>query len=173
MSTRTNFSIKKGFWQKSKKDISENLNLNKFFKWMAEKMHIAYFDNCCDTDSLLRPVLFNIETGVYEYYNGEAYVVATNTIPNNITAGTGGAISVTNYLTTINTDAGGDAFSLADGTVVGQQKKIELVVDGGGNAVITAANGPVVTMNDAGDYVILQWNGSEWIVKTNFGSAIA
>lgn len=97
---------------------------------------------------------------------------------NNITAGTGGAISVANYLTTINTDAGGDAFTLADGTVRGQMKKILLVVDGGGDGVVTPATAlssgaTTITFNDTTDYVILQWNGASWIVIENFGTVIA
>lgn len=95
---------------------------------------------------------------------------------NNITAGTGGAIVVTNYLTTINTDAGGDAFTLANGTQIGQLKKILLVVDGGGDGVITPTSlsgGTTITMNDAGDYVILLWNGTSWFCIENSGCTIA
>jgi hypothetical protein len=94
----------------------------------------------------------------------------------NITAGTGGAINVTSYFTTLNTDAGGDAYTLANGTVIGQLKEIYLLVDGGGNAVITPANlagGTTITMNDAGDSVVLLWNGTDWVVIKNIGSTIA
>lgn len=96
---------------------------------------------------------------------------------NNITAGTGGAIIVTNYLTTINTDAGGDAFTLANGTQIGQMKKILLVVDGGGDSVVTPATafagGTTATFNDAGDFLILQWSGAAWVVIENSGVTIA
>lgn len=95
---------------------------------------------------------------------------------NNITAGTGGAIAVTNYFTTINTDAGGDAFTLANGTQIGQLKLIRLVVDGGGDAVITPASlsgGTTITMNDAADEVELIWNGTAWVVIKNLGSTVA
>jgi hypothetical protein len=94
----------------------------------------------------------------------------------NITAGTGGAISITTYLTTINTDAGGDAFTLANGSQIGQLKKILLVVDGGGNAVITPTSlsgGTTITMGDAADFVVLIWNGTAWVCIENSGSAIA
>jgi len=96
---------------------------------------------------------------------------------NNIAAGTGGAIAVTNYLTTINTDAGGDAFTLANGTQIGQMKKIQLVVDGGGDGVVTPATalagGTTITFNDATDFIILQWSGAAWIVQENSGTIIA
>lgn len=98
------------------------------------------------------------------------------TTQDNITAGTGGAIVVTNYLTTINTDAGGDAFTLANGVQIGQLKKILLVVDGGGNAVITPTSlsgGTTITMNDANDFVILIWNGTAWVCIENSGCTIA
>lgn len=85
---------------------------------------------------------------------------------NNITAGTGGAISVANYLTTINTDAGGDAFTLASGTQLGQIKKIMLVADGGGDAVVTGAftgANNTLTFNDAGEFAVLIWDGTDWL----------
>lgn len=94
----------------------------------------------------------------------------------NIVAGTGGAIPVTSHMTTIATDAGGDAFTLADGTTVGQTKKIQLIADGGGDATITPANlnsGTTITMNDVGDYVLLIWGGAEWFVVENIGSTVA
>lgn len=96
----------------------------------------------------------------------------------NIAAGVGGAIAVTNYLTTINTDAGGDAFTLANGTQVGQIKKILLVVDGGGDGVVTPATAllggaTTITFNDATDFVVLLWNGAAWAVLENFGTTIA
>jgi len=84
---------------------------------------------------------------------------------NDIAAGAGGAISISRFYTTINSDAGGDAFSLADGVVKGQLKKIQLIVDGGGDAVITPSNlqgGTTITMADAGDFAILLWDGSDW-----------
>lgn len=103
------------------------------------------------------------------------YVCFTPDAPsNNITAGTGGAISVARYYTTINTDAGGDAFTLADGVVLGQLKKIQLIVDGGGNAVITPATlfgGTTLTMADAGDFAILKWGANGW-VAIELGNAI-
>ncbi len=91
---------------------------------------------------------------------------------NDITAGTGGAISVANYLTTINTDAGGDDFTLASGTTIGQLKKIRLVVDGGGDATITLTGYTSIVMNDANDYVILKWGTAAWYVIENSGCTV-
>lgn len=110
-------------------------------------------------------------------WTGIGYVpIIPSYSPQNIPAGTGGAISILSYFTTINTDAGGDAFTLANGTVIGQLKKIYLLADGGGNAVITPVSlsgGLTITMNDAGDYVVLVWDGVYWSVIENIGSTIA
>ena len=96
----------------------------------------------------------------------------------NITAGTGGAINVTSFLTTINTDAGGDAFTLANGTQIGQMKRIRLVADGGGDGVVTPATAllggaTTITFNDAADFVDLMWTGAAWAVLDNSGTTIA
>lgn len=94
---------------------------------------------------------------------------------NNITAGTGGAISVATLTTTINTDAGGDAFTLADGTA-GQVKIITLIVDGGGDGVVTPATAlgyTTITFGDAADSVILVFTASGWVVVSNVGATLA
>ena len=155
----------------------------KMFWNYLNKLNVPFYDRCCvDSSDNPSPVRYNTTAGSLQYFNGTSWVAAAglgaiSTSPqNNITAGTGGAISVTNYLTTINTDAGGDAFTLANGTVVGQQKKILLVADGGGDAVVTPANlaaGTTITFNDATDYVILIWGGAEWFVIENSGTTIA
>lgn len=130
----------------------------KFIKRELDDLNIVYLDPCCTT-----------EVQISAFYPQVAQ--------SDIAAGTGGAIPVTNYLTTINTDAGGDAFTLANGVIIGQMKKILLVVDGGGNGVVTPATafagGAAATFNDAGDYLILQWNGTAWVVLENSGVSIA
>ena len=113
-----------------------------------------------------------VATSVTSAVSGFLAAFIPSAAQNNITAGTGGAISITNYLTTINTDAGGDAFTLANGSTAGQLKKILLVVDGGGNATITLTGYTSIVMNDAADYVILQWTGTAWICIENSGSTL-
>lgn len=83
-----------------------------------------------------------------------------------IGAGTGGAIDVVSSISELATDAGGDAFQLADGTE-GQLKFIILKTDGGGDAVITPANPggyTNITMADAGDSVTLMFTNGKWYV---------
>jgi hypothetical protein len=79
-------------------------------------------------------------------------------------------LSLDTYLSTISTDSGGDTFILPDGTVTGQLKKIIMKADGGdsvldGNGVVTGTFGSDVgtlTFNTAGEYALLQWDGSQW-----------
>lgn len=84
----------------------------------------------------------------------------------------GGAVNVTSYFTTFDTDAGGDALTLVDGVQKGQLKRIQLIVDGGGDGTLTPDNlegGTTITFADAGDYCVLLWTGSAWraIVLSN------
>lgn len=74
-----------------------------------------------------------------------------------------GAINVTSYLTKWTTTAA-NAGTLADGTFVGQQKKIQLIVDGGDGTLTPAnlAGGTTITFADAGDFALLVWDGSDW-----------
>lgn len=153
----------------------------KMFRDYLEKLNVAFYDSCCPAlTGDIYPVRFNAANGSLERFNGTTWVNAQGgvslTAQNNIAAGAGGAIPVNNYFTTINTDAGGDAFTLADGTAIGQRKRIRLVVDGGGDGVVTPANlnsGTTITFNDAGDDVELVWGGSEWYVVANIGATVA
>ena len=80
-------------------------------------------------------------------------------------------LSVDCYLSTIATDSGGDTFILPDGDVTGQMKKILMKSDGGdsvgdGNGVVTGTFGSDVgtlTFNNAGEFALLQWDGSQWV----------
>lgn len=98
--------------------------------------------------------------------SNSVYPVYPTAAQENITAGTGGAVSVTTYLTTIETDAGGDAYTLADGSVVGQIKRIQMITDGGGDGTLTPTNlsgGTTITFADVGDYAELVWTPGGWV----------
>lgn len=74
-----------------------------------------------------------------------------------------GAIPLTTYLTKITT-TGADALTIANGAQDGQLKKIKMVVDGGDGTLTGTFNessNTTITFADAGDYVILMWNGSD------------
>lgn len=85
-----------------------------------------------------------------------------------------GAINLTSYHTALTT-TGANALTLANGTVVGQRKKITMVVDGGDGTLTptSLSGGTTVTFNDAGDFVELIWNGTAWVVIQNSGTTIA
>jgi len=73
------------------------------------------------------------------------------------------ACSVANYYSTLTT-TGAAVPTLADGTIIGQMKKIQMIVDAG-DAVLTPANlngGTTITFADVGDTAELVWNGTGW-----------
>lgn len=76
-----------------------------------------------------------------------------------------GAITITEYLTKWTTTAA-NAATLADGVTIGQLKKIIMIVDAG-DGTLTPTNldaGTTITFADAGDFVVLMWNGTDWIL---------
>lgn len=76
-----------------------------------------------------------------------------------------GAVNLTTYVTKWTT-TGAAAGTLADGLVPGQVKKILMVADAG-DGTLTPANfsdGTTITFADAGDFVILQWDGENWVL---------
>ena len=75
-----------------------------------------------------------------------------------------GAINVTTFYTAWTT-TGAEAGTLANGTQIGQLKKIQLIVDGGDGTLTPASfsNGTTITFADAGDYAVLIWDGTNWI----------
>lgn len=75
-----------------------------------------------------------------------------------------GAINLTSFYTAMTTVATtGVTFTLADATVTGHLKKIQMIVDGTADGVVTFNGNATITFADVGDYAILMWNGSDWI----------
>jgi hypothetical protein len=74
-----------------------------------------------------------------------------------------GAISVVTYYTAITSvTTTGVTYTLAAGTTIGQLKKMQLIVDGGSDAVVTFNTNATITFADAGDVAVLVWTGSAW-----------
>lgn len=76
-----------------------------------------------------------------------------------------GAVTITEYYTAI-TNTGVDAMTLVDGIHVGQNKKIQMIVDSGSNSTLTPTNlvgGSTITYADVGDTAELVWNGTGWV----------
>jgi hypothetical protein len=76
-----------------------------------------------------------------------------------------GAITITEYLTKWTT-TGANAGTLADGATIGQLKKIQMIVDAGDGTLTPTNldNGTTITFADAGDFVVLMWNGTDWVL---------
>lgn len=75
-----------------------------------------------------------------------------------------GAAALTSYYTAWTTTST-DALTLSDGVIKGQLKKIQMIVDGG-DGTLTPTNlsgGTTITFADAGDYVILGFDGTNWV----------
>ena len=75
-----------------------------------------------------------------------------------------GAVNVTTFYTAVTT-TGANALTLANGTFAGQLKKIKMIVDGGDGTLTPTAltGGTTITFADAGDYVLLLWDGDSWV----------
>lgn len=84
-----------------------------------------------------------------------------------------GAINITTYQT-LWTTTGTDAATLVNGSVVGQLKKVTMVVDGGTGTLTPAnlAGGTSITFDDVADFALLSWNGTDWVVIESSGVTI-
>lgn len=81
-----------------------------------------------------------------------------------------GAVNLTTPVTRLTTSGAGQALTLADGSVIGQRKRIIHAVDGG-SAVLTADGSlhlgdsiATITFTNVRDWVDLEWNGTAWDV---------
>lgn len=104
-----------------------------------------------------------IVSGTGTVNHGGAFILSgTETIA---AGGTSTALSLTKVVHYIDADAGGDTFTLADGTA-GQIMTI-LLTSSTGTATITPTNlagGTSVTLNADGDTVVLQFMDTEWFI---------
>jgi len=75
-----------------------------------------------------------------------------------------GAVSVDCYYTAA-TSTSTDAWTLADGAIHGQMKKVQMIVDGGTSTLTLAsaasASLDVITYADAGDFALLMWTDQD------------
>lgn len=82
-----------------------------------------------------------------------------------------GAINLTTRVTYFTSTGAGNALTLANGTVIGQEKVITHVVDGGSGVIthngttINLANSvAAITFTNKGESTVLKWNGTAWVV---------
>lgn len=82
-----------------------------------------------------------------------------------------GAITLTEYFTALTSvTTTGQTFTLADSTITGQVKKIQLVADGA-DATLTFNTNATLVFADVGDVAELIWNGSDWIPIALYNAA--
>jgi len=73
-----------------------------------------------------------------------------------------GAVNLTTYYTAI-TNTGADALTLADSTLVGQIKKVKMIVDPGTDSTLTFNTNATIVFADVGDYAVLVWTAAGWV----------
>jgi len=85
-----------------------------------------------------------------------------------------GAVNITAYHTKFTSVGTGDALTLADGSQIGQLKKVSYVAEaaGGDTGVLTLTGYTSITFNAITDYAVLMWNGSAWLVIESTGVTI-
>ncbi len=85
-----------------------------------------------------------------------------------------GIVNVTAYHTKFTSTGTGDALTLADGSNIGQMKKISYVAEGAGGdtGVLSLTGYTSITYNAIGDYTVLMWNGAAWFVLESVGVTI-
>ena len=93
-----------------------------------------------------------------------------------------GSVDLTSSLTLLDTTSGAQTLSLATGKFIGQMKTIVMKTKGGSNnATMTTAGGNLlagqvstsIVWNSEGDAVTLMYNGTKWVVTSNFGATIS
>lgn len=78
------------------------------------------------------------------------------------TLSSAGAVNISSYKTKITATSG--AFTLADGSVIGQLKRIHKTGSAGACEVTPVSYADTnVELNTQGDYVEFLWDGSNWI----------
>lgn len=83
-----------------------------------------------------------------------------------------GAVNVTSTFTALTT-TGVNALTLANGTFAGQIKEILMTVDGGDGTLTPTSldGGTTIVFSNVGDFVMLQWNGTAWLVLKRYNQA--
>lgn len=117
-------------------------------------------DTSADTVTLNGTTTLKAESGIVSSVAG-VYVGLRPVIVQQALSGAG-AVNITTYNTAV-TSTGANALTLADSTVLGQQKRVQMVVDGGGDATLTFNTNATIVFADVGDVAELVWNGADWI----------
>ena len=129
------------------------------------------FATLTGTESLTNKTITGTLTGITTGQHIQSAAIQTGDASTEI------VISTSVGLTLLESSAGAETASLADGSTVGQTTTIILQVDGGGDVTITPVtflNGSTITFADVGDAVSLVWVGANgWALTSNVGATIA
>lgn len=112
----------------------------------------------------------NIIKDNHVFENGTNYSI--NTASEHVTVDA--TLDVTTLSTTFDTTTGAIAATLQNGIVSGQRRTLSLKTDGGTDVTLTVtthltSSPEVFTFQDAGDTLVLEWNGSSWMTIYNNG----
>lgn len=94
------------------------------------------------------------------------FVTFTKAVAQQTLAEGGGAVTITEYYTTVENGSESEIFTLIDGNIIGLLKKIQLISENVGSGVLTPNNlagGTTITFLEIGDFAILLWDGNNWV----------
>lgn len=154
--------------------------------WVGNASNVATAVNLSDDVTITNAGVATV-TGATGNFTAGGYIsnaggtLVWPTIPT--TAGTQalsgpGAVNITSFQTQFTSTATGNALTLADATIAGHLKKITYVAEGAGGdtGILTPTNlagGTTLTFNAVGDYAVLMWNGTDWLVIDTVGTTLA
>lgn len=176
------------FYKNKTTKLERGLDLTNWLSRELTEKKIPHADPCCPCPAEV-PVraVINAETEavtleIYDCTTADWIDLVPNLAVESILSGTqiasfypqgaqetvtgAGAVNVTSYLTLLVSTGAAQAITLANGTSIGQMKKIKHYTDGG-SMVLTPANlaaGTTITFTTIGEVVLLQWNGTDWVV---------
>jgi hypothetical protein len=86
------------------------------------------------------------------------------------------AVSVANYLTTLDASGANTQSTMAAGSVVGQLKKVTVTGAPGGNTcdidyTNSAGGAATITYNNVGESTLFLFDGTGWVVLSNYNEA--
>lgn len=184
--------LKGGLFRKANKnsELAGELNLDNWAKRLLTYLGVAHVDPCCPEPDNIPLSLQNFEdeflpgsrinkwdssnsewvpVGILDINDGirnydRTMLVPFYSVEPQQTLTGAGAVNVISYLTNLVSTGVAQAITLANGTTVGQVKKIKHYTDGG-SMVLTPSlidGGTTITFTTIGEYAVLIWNGIKW-----------
>ncbi len=147
-------------------------DLDTYFTCAADDILDLYIAG--SKDFIFKTNTIEMQVGSYLSSASATAVCYAQMIPNAVQQSISGpgAVTTSEYNTAITT-TGADAFTLANGDVIGQIKRIQLVVDAGAATLTptTLQDGTTITYADIGDVSELQWQAAGWKVIALYNCA--